>query len=371
MVATLLIALAATPFSQGSKRVFPFTKPYQLLDAPAEAGNLASHIPSGEKGAAWLEGDVLTFLCHSHAKSVMLVTGIQEPMKQIPGSDLWILQAKMPGWEKGFVSYGFIEVGPNATELPKMTLWRGPNAPEQPERATTLKGKIEDRTIYSNALGEDRKLHIYLPPNAPKSKLPAIFLADGRGCAAYAAVLEPLILAHKVRPCAIVGIEHGGYRGDASKGYDPKLDMRGKEYAPGVDPERFDKHAKFFTDEVGAYVAKEFGVSTKREDRVVTGFSNGGALSAALAYRRPDFFGVSMPMSLGVPPTDPKPANLPKMYFVAGSLENFSESTKYVYEEVKHGGTECTFDLYVAGHDSAMWELSFSKNIQKCFPTHR
>lgn len=344
--------------------------PYTVLDAPTEPGDLASRIPAGEKGTAWLDGKVLTFLCHSNAPSVRLGIGIQGPMKKIPNSDLWIWQGEMEGWDKAFVSYGFLEEAPDVqASYGLLKLWKGSHAPEMPQKAATLKGKIERRTIHSDALGEDRKIVVYLPPDAPKKDLPAVFLCDGGSCPGFAAVLEPLILAHKVKPCAIVGIESGEYTGDRSKGYDPSKDMRALEYVPGMDPDRFNKHAKFFTDEVSAYVAKEFGVSTKRKDLAVTGFSNGGAFAAAIAVKRPEFFGTSMPLSLGIPPTDPKPTSpMPRMFFAGGSLESFGLSTKREYELVKTWGVECSFEMYAAGHDQAMWELAFSKLMPKCFP---
>jgi enterochelin esterase-like enzyme len=120
---------------------------------------------------------------------------------------------------------------------------------------------------------------------------------------------------------------------------------------------------------VGAYVAKEFGISTKREDRAVTGYSNGGAFSAAVAFRRPEFFGTAMPLSLGVPPLDGKPtAPMPRMFFAGGALESFGKHTQDVYEQVKAWGVESSMDLYIAGHDSAMWELAFSRLMPKAFP---
>jgi enterochelin esterase-like enzyme len=339
-------------------------KPYQVLEAPTSAADAKTHLGS-EADAVWLHGDVLNFAHKSSAAQVQLTGGVQEPMKKLPDTDIWIIQVKMPGWEKAFVTYSFIESG----KFDKMKLWKGSQAPELPEKAKTLQGQVIKRKFHSDALGEDRPLFIYVPPNAPKQGLPAVFLADGGACKSYAAVLEPLILAHKVRPCAIVGIESGGYKGERNGPYDPSKDFRAKEYVPGEDSDRFDRHLKFFTDEVGAYVAKEFGISTKREDRAVTGFSNGGAFSAAVAFRKPEFFGTSMPLSLGVPPTDPKPATpLPRMFFAGGALESFGFHTQGVYEQVKGWGVESSMDLYIAGHDPAMWELAFSKLMSKAFP---
>jgi predicted esterase len=345
-----------------------WTKPYQIVEVPIELPALRSKL-GNENSAVWLEGDVLTFLHKSAAAEVSVSGGIQERMREVLNSDLWIFQAKMAGWDKAIVTYVFLE-GSVGKVIPKMTIWRGSNSPHAPEEATTLKGQIIERTLHSRALGEDRKINIYLPPEAPKENLPAVFMADGQGCREFAKFLEPLILTGKVRPCAIVGVESAEYRGDRAAGYDPAMDYRARDYVPGQDPERFDKHILFFTEEVGEYVAQEFGISTNREDRAVTGFSNGGAFSAAVAVRKPEFFGTAMPLSLGIPPSDTKPAGtLPRMFFAAGTLESFSKSTTEVHELVKSWGGDSSLDLYVAGHDPAMWDMAFARLMPKVFPT--
>jgi len=92
----------------------------------------------------------------------------------------------------------------------------------------------------------------------------------------------------------------------------------------------------------------------------VTGYSNGGAFSAAVAFQKPKFFGVAIPLSLGIPPAPERPSSpMPRMYFAAGSLESFSASTTQVYELVRSWGVESSLDIYVAGHDPAMWSLAF------------
>lgn len=339
-----------------------YKSPYTLLPPPADANDIVPRLKEG--AAVWLDGDVLCFARKSSASSVQLTGGLQEPMAKVAGTDIWVARYKMQSWETGFVSYGFIEDG----KVGRLDIWRGQAAPLMPEESRPLKGTVSERTIRSESLGMDRKIAVYLPPNPPKSGLPAVFLADGSSCKEFAAVLEPLILQGKVRPCAIVGVFSGEYEGDRSQPYDSSKDVRAKEYVPGVDLGRFDRHMKFFTQEVGSYVTKEFGISNRREDLAVTGFSNGGAFSAAVAYRMPGFFGCSMPLSLGVPPTDEVPKDrLPRMFFAAGALESFSFSTKNVFEAVKTAGAVCSYDEFVAGHDYNMWRIAFVRLMAKAF----
>ena len=59
---------------------------------------------------------------------------------------------------------------------------------------------------------------------------------------------------------------------------------------------------------------------------------------------------------------------MPRMFFAGGALEVFGLHTRQLYDKVKGWGVPCSFDLYLAGHDMAMWELAFSKLMPKAFP---
>lgn len=362
----LIASILAVTIQQSSGR---WTEPFEILPTPASAALYESRLRENDS-AVWQEGDVLTILHRNAASEVTVTGGIQKPMGRIPGSDLWILRLKMDGWEGAIIRYGFFSPEDFFPGLRvQFETWRGADAPELPHVSDELKGTIVERTFRSDALGEDRDLTIYLPPDPPKKGLPAFFMADGQACEAYAKVLEPLILSGKVRPVAIVGVHHGGYRGDRSKGVDRNLDFRAKEYVPGFTPDWFDRHMVFFAQEVTAYVEREFAVSSRREDRAVFGGSNGGSFSAAVSFRHPETFGAAIPMSLGVPPTDEKPnRSLPRMFFIAGSLESFSVNTSALHEALKKCGAQTNLDIYVAGHDSIMWKIGFVAVAPQIFP---
>ena len=348
----------------------PRRLPFEVLPPPADPEPFKNRL-NGKDTEIWIDGDVLTVL-HRHAgEHVQLSGGLQQKMNRIEGTDLWILQLKMPGWEKAFFAYIFLgdEFAQGSRLSAKIQTWYGPQAPPRPVRAEELQGKVIERTIHSDSLNEDRLLSIYIPPNAPDHDLPAFFMADGQGCREYAKMLEPLILSGKVRPSAIVGVYSGEYRGDRAKGYDPKLDLRNLEYTPQDDVQRFNNHMELFTREVPAYVAREFHISTRREDRAVFGFSNGGAFSAAAAVRHPEVFSHAMPLSLGVPPEDPKPAGpLPTFHFAAGKLETFQFATTRTYEKMKEWGANATLDILTSGHDPQMWETAFAMFAPLVFP---
>ncbi|RYG33771.1 hypothetical protein EON81_17305, partial [bacterium] len=250
-------------------------KPYLVLPPPARAEL------GGERSRITLDGDVLTILYRSSGAAVYLQGGVTEAMSRIEGTDLWGLRLKMTGWDRAFFGYGF---STSANAYAREGTWRGPKAPPSPVRAERLKGKMVERTLKSKALGEPRKLFVYLPPASAQGPLPAFFITDGSECERFARVLEPLILARRMRPCAIVGVDHGGYRGDlAMAPYDPKLNFRTKEYVPGVDPRRFDLHRRFFADEVLDYATREFKLSSNREDRAAMGYSDGARFVLSMA----------------------------------------------------------------------------------------
>jgi len=312
-----------------------------------------------------LEGDVLIFLHRSSAKAVRLMGGIQLDMSRVAGTDLFVLQLEMKGWFRALDTFRFDEDGKyGATKV-----WSGPLAMALHPQADELKGRIVERSIYSKFLGENRKYMVYIPPGTAAGPLPVVFKADGEDCRTYARVLETMILAHRVRPCAIVGLFQGGYKGEPDGPYDVAKDNRIREYQPDTpDPDRFRRHLAFVTREVGPSVIREFGFSGRREDHAVMGFSAGGSFAAGAAFMASDFFGAAMPFSLYVLPLGRPPSNLPRMFFAAGTLEPFNVSTRGLYDEVNVGSNECRLSIYPAGHDRTMWLEAFADYMPRVFP---
>jgi len=362
MPLTSLLALTLV-----AQRPLPWKTPYELLPAPTDPAPYAARL--GDKpSAVYLDGDVLTFVRRAASGPVNVSGGLQHALARVGESDVYVLRAKMADWDKALVSYVFLDSGTPTGRL-KLEQWRGANGPALPVEAEKLQGAVHNLKVRSERLGEERDITVYLPPNPGKRPIPVLYMADGQGAEGWAKALEPMILARKVRPFAIVGLHSSAYRGDRSKPYDTKLDFRGLEYVPGEDADRFERHMDWVTRELPPFLARQYNISTRREDRAVSGFSNGGAFAAAIAIKRPDFFGYSVPLSLGVPTPDPKPAGrLPRFFFAAGTLESFSRGTRMMYDTVKGWGADATLDLYVAGHDSEMWRIAFLKFAPSIFP---
>jgi enterochelin esterase-like enzyme len=323
-------------------------KPYQVLPLPPKLPAYAQRL-EGKDAAVWQEGDVLHFLHRRKAGYVGVTGGVQESLRPLPEGDLWLLRVRMKGWDKAVIQYAFFTPERPSPPYDAYRVWRGPNAPKV-ELAQPLQGKLEHVTVNSKYLGEPRRLTVYLPPNAGPN-LPAFFMADGEGAEGFAQALEPLILAGKVRPAAIVGIYSGDWQGRG---------LRGQEYGRR-NTARYVKHRDFFTREVPAWVAARYGVSKAPQDRAVVGFSSGGSFVAALAAEAPGTFGTAIPLASGsaASPKNPKP----RYFFAVGTLDPSYRSTAGAARKL---GATC--DIYIGGHDFEIWRMAFTKIAPRVFP---
>ena len=192
-------------------------------------------------------------------------------------------------------------------------------------------------------------------------------MADGQSCEAFAEVLEPLILAGKVAPAAIVGV-HNAVPDNAS---DLRSRLRAGEYVPGQDPEAFERHLRFFVEEAVPYATREFGLSPRRIDRAVFGCSDGGTFAAYAAFRHPETFGAAVPLSSGgVLPADGRlpAAESPRFFFGAGLLEPFLRPTQASWERVRRAGGIAELRTVFGGHEAWTWFSTFARFVPLVFP---
>ena len=323
-------------------------KPYVVLPLPADASQLAGKLV-GQDAAVWQEKDVLSFLHRRKAGYVGVTGGVQESMRPVPGTELWLLQVRMKGWERAVIQYAFFTPERPSPPYDAYRVWRGEKAPVV-ELARQLKGRLEHTTLASTALGERRRITVYMPPGA-KPGLPAFFMADGEGAEGLAQALEPLILAGKMRPAAIVGVYSGDWEGRG---------LRGQEYGRrGGD--RYRRHREFFAREVPAWASRVHGVSSQAGDRAVVGFSSGGSFACAVASEMPGVFGCVVGLACG-PVSSPRGAK-PRYFFAVGTLDPSFSST--VASGRRLGAPA---DTYVGGHDFEIWRLAFSRLAPRVFP---
>jgi enterochelin esterase-like enzyme/acetyl esterase/lipase len=156
-------------------------------------------------------------------------------------------------------------------------------------------GKVEIVNYQSTSLGIQRRMHVYLPPNYDKikEKLPVLYLLHGGGdndaswttAGRANMILDNLYNEGKIKPMIVV--MPAGHTPNASFGA-----------TMGAGPAN-DPFCKDFINDIMPYIENNYRVSTKREDRAITGLSMGGVQTLNLALWYPDKFGYVNPTSTG------------------------------------------------------------------------
>ncbi|MES2795998.1 MAG: alpha/beta hydrolase-fold protein [Bacteroidota bacterium] len=157
-------------------------------------------------------------------------------------------------------------------------------------------GKVEIVNYKSTALGGImRRMHVYLPPNydaiVKKEKLPVLYLLHGGGDndAAWTTagranlILDNLYAEGKLKPMIVV----------MPSGHTP---MKG--LAMGAGPAQ-DPFCNDLLTDIMPFIAKNYPVSTKRENSAIAGLSMGGVQTLNIALWNPEKFGYVYPMSTG------------------------------------------------------------------------
>ena len=308
--------------------------------------------------AVWRDGDDVLFCWRGSAPAVTVWFGIEMAMEQLEGSDLWVLVVRIRDLDRAAFSYRFLPADRHdpRQRAERSATWRGREAPPAPAVAQTLVGELRTLDLDSAALGERRRLYVYLPPSHDRRDRPGVLYAtDGR---VSAELIEPLILAGRIPPIVSVGVTFGE---------DPGADRRAQEYLPGFHPERFEAHRRFFVEEVPAWAESELGVTGSREGRGIFGVSNGAAFAAAMGVRHPERFGTVIAFSLGITGAAPAwaPGEAPRHYLCAGSLEEgFERATRGWAEVVRAAGAEVLHRTRASGHDPVMWDGELPKALE-------
>lgn len=233
--------------------------------------------------------------------------------------------------------------------------WEGPDAPPKAvvENDGEIEGELIATELWSEALGETRRLHVYLPPgHEPGTSYPSVFFADGGVVNYFARLIEPRIVDGSLPPMVLVGAE-SGQQGIVEDRSDIERDLRNADYLPGGirGVNRFDAHLIFFADELVEHAIAHWGVNPDPTLRGVYGRSSGGAFSLQAGFRRPDRFGHAFSMSTGrgrIDQADAAPDNAARFYFAAGSYES-----TFVYNARRSAAT-----LEAAGYDVRLETLS-------------
>jgi enterochelin esterase-like enzyme len=185
-----------------------------------------------------------------------------------------------------------------------------------------------------------RPVTVYVPP-APAEAV--VFAGDGQLISRWGESLETA----GVPPTMIVGVHR---LSDEM----PRL----HEYSPGLEPERFAAHEKFFVEDVREWVRARFGVGMTAQRTAVFGVSAGGELALAIGLRHPDVYGAIFCASpgAGYQPPGVLPGLLPRAYLVAGTLEPFfrENATRWA-TALRDAGADVVMTERAGSHGDAFW----------------
>ncbi|WP_419841326.1 alpha/beta hydrolase [Candidatus Poriferisodalis sp.] len=336
---------------------------------PSEAW-LAEHL-GAQASCGWANGDELTLACRSDAAGLLPGPVIELPMWRVGGGDLWALSVRIERLPEAVIGYGFwpLDAGGGLLDGRRGAVphrFRGPAAPEElpSHRDHELRGTSAKHTLDSTALRTKRNVTVYLPPrHSPAEQLPVLYATDGNMIGPYIRRIDAGISRETVPRCVVVAAHAApmaGYGND-----------RAMEYLPGFDDDRFDRHQRFFVDELAVWAEQQFNVSDERSRRAVFGASDGGGHALAVGHMHRDKFGHAMAYSTGMPPNERMNWNATEAPFVhlcAGTLEGgFHQATEAWAAWLHFAKSPHHWVERVCGHDLIQWVEELPRAITRAW----
>lgn len=358
LFALLLIAMPAMAADR-------FTEP-RICDTPSETVPVctahrdwteaeAAAMLGDKNVAAFAEDDTLTIVTRRADGPISLCCAIVAPLDRIGSGDLWALSLKVWKLNRAVLD---IQLMPPRPQL-DLSAFFGRDA-ASPVTVPLLAGSIVHETLQSKALNEVRVVHVYLPPAYDRTvRYPVVYLADGDVVAAYAPAIESLIITHRIRPLIVVGLGAG------------QGSERAREYRLGESAPRYAEHDSFVFGEVVPFIETKYAASPRREDRMLAGFSDGGAWALSAGVRHADRIGAVAALSFGWGPAAQLVdiPNRPRLFFAAGTLEpDFHRLTERTARRAQASGGDVVFEDYTAGHTLLAFRSTLLDSLVWAFP---
>ena len=315
----------------------------------------------------------------------------REPFRRLPGTDIWYHGDLLPR-DSRFV-YGLIveklvslpgAAGGAAEQAVAVTypadplnarLFNGgpllelPDAPRHAlleRRSHVREGRVERHEIPSRALGETRRVRVYVAAaadGAPPPDALAVFL-DGEDCEpllSLPTVLDNLVAEGNLPRLVAVFVDSQGTRGRDLLFHDPFIG--------------------FLADELIPRVTEKYKTTFRADRTVIAGASLGGLTAAYAAHRRPDRFGNVLSQSgafwrrhPGHPDTTEgwlpgeaarsTPAGV-RYYLEVGRFESptMIENNRRMRDVLRAKGLDVTYAEYNGGHDAVNWRVSLGRGL--------
>ncbi len=323
---------------------------------------------NGENFAFEIAGDEIIVATRDEARAH---GALNASLPALEGADgLHADRFRLARLNEGHIEFYLIRTPPSAR-----ILWEGPDAPPLAQMVDKeeIKGELIEGELWSAALGETRRLHVYLPPDHETDEsLPAVFFADGSVVGYFAQLVEPRILDGTLPRLIMVGAQ-SGQQGIVEDRSDIGSDLRNADYLPGGinGVNRFDAHLTFFADELVEHAIESWGVSPDAAERGVYGRSSGGTFSLHAGFRRPDRFCHAFSMSTArgaVEEADSAPDNAPRFYFAAGRYEpGFMVNARISAIALQRAGYDVRFEPLSAGHTQQIDEAMLIEFLRDAF----
>lgn len=316
--------------------------------------------PSG----VWSNGNILTFASRSHGAGLMPGPVFEIPMWRVSkqdgsATDLFCAQIYVDRLDEAVFGFGFWELDDNGLPIGGVRgsvdeRFRGVDAPIEAlsHEDENLRGVLLTTELNSLALRENRKIKVYLPPgHDPSVSLPVIYSTDGNMIAPYIRRLDAAIHNGIIDPVVVVAPH--------SAPMDRSGNQRALEYLPGFDDQRFDRHQKFFVDELPIWAEETFGASNLRKDKAIFGCSDGAGHALATSALHKERFGHCIAFSSGMPPGQQiqwVERDAPFVHLCAGTLEaGFHQATEAWAAWLHFNKSDHHWTERVCGHDLIQW----------------
>lgn len=214
-----------------------------------------------------------------------------------------------------------------------------------------LKGALRVDALHSRFLSETRQLTAYFPPGwTAGERYPVLYMADGQFLGPYLEDLDALIAAGALRPLVVVGL----WSGDAGPQSRPQEYVEG--YPDGA--RRFETFRRFFLEEVMPKAEAEYGASPLRQERMLAGWSDGGAWAASTGLSEPSRFGRVCALSISSPNGTGRAAykQRPALFLASGDDEPYyRDVTRDLAVRARRSPVELIYKTVPGRHEPAVW----------------
>ncbi|MFC1499550.1 alpha/beta hydrolase [Candidatus Zixiibacteriota bacterium] len=189
----------------------------------------------------------------------------------------------------------------------------------QPVQERTAGRVLEPEAIASQHLGGNRTIQVYLPPSYhrnPQQRYPVLYVHDGQNVFSTAGpdvafgwgsweidlTIDRMVDEGKMREIIVVAVANTRqrmqeYRGPARPWSEEELSRMQRQPAAPGDNSRYESYRRFLVEELKPWIDQSYRTLTEPAHTGLLGSSLGGICSLALAWDRPDVFGLAASLS--------------------------------------------------------------------------